>query len=324
MSIIDEIVSKWQTIKEDSKQVAVINLLNQLYESRSTEKNIAAQSLVCSEFINSLPGTDENTTVHKIICGDFLNDDIVIDKCDLIFTSPPYNANIDYDSYNDAKTIDEYLSMISDFICKCDKFLVDGGRFVINIRDITLASGSRFPIIHKLYSVFNDLKYNYRGIHIWYKGREESSFAWGSWLSSKNPAIIDLFEYVFVFQKSGHKLTSIDNMNKMEFIENVLGVWKIRPVKKISNDKSNTVGHPCPFPVELPFRVIKLYSSIGDVILDPFGGVASTSLAAANAGRNSVSIDISPQYCKTGYYRMLNYHADYIQSKNISVNLTGV
>ena len=130
---------------------------------------------------------------------------------------------------------------------------------------------------------------------------------WGSWKKSLNPSIVDLYEWVLVFEKPGGYLPGTDNMTKTEFVENVLGVWKIRPVKKITGKgKVNISGHPCPFPVELPRRIIKLYSHVGDTVLDPFAGIASTSVAALRCGRGSVSVDISEKYCDEGYRRLKN------------------
>ena len=96
--------------------------------------------------------------------------------------------------------------------------------------------------------------------------------------------------------------------DESEFIENVLGIWKIRPVKKIFSSKDGPiqkVAHPCPFPVELAKRVIRLYSNVGDTVFDPFAGIATTSIAAAMCGRNSICFDISPSYVQLGkkYFR---------------------
>lgn len=241
-------------------------------------------------------------THHHIICGDFNNiiNDLKQYKIRLIFTSPPYNAGIDYGVYySDRKSIGEYIEFLRKFIESSDAILMDGGRLVVNIRDIKYASGSRYPPIVLLFDeLCNKREYKYRGCHIWYKGREESSMAWGSWRSCVNPSIIDLYEYIYVFQKGDFEKRKGYTMEKEEFIESDIGVWKIRPVKKIcGKEKNNYAGHPCPFPVELPERIIKLYSYEGDWILDPFGGIGSTSVAAALSGRNSISVDVNPDYC---------------------------
>jgi len=255
---------------------------------------------------------------HCILFSDYFSsrvDDFLIKNNilpSLILTSPPYNAGHDYgNDYNDKKPIGEYIEFLRKFIEKADKLLIPGGRLVINIRDVSIDKGSRLPIIVPLYSkACLELNYKYRGLHIWYKGREESSTAWGSWLKSTNPSIIDLFEYVFVFQKPGEHDKKEDNITKEEFIESVLGVWKIRPVKKIFAKRKNNLLHPCPFPIELAMRVIKLYSFIDDWIIDPFGGIGSSSIAAMLAGRNSVSIDLNIKYCQKAYERLKEVNPD--------------
>jgi len=259
-------------------------------------------------------------TSHTILEMDFnknalqyLHDNNI--KVDLIFTSPPYNAGLKYDNYNDSKPIKEYIAFLEQFLGVSDKILNDGGRIIINIRDIKIASGSRYPpFVTFFQKLCVEQGYKYRGVHIWYKGREESSTAWGSWRSCANPSIIDLFEYVYVFQKSGERTKKNYQIDKEEFIECDLGIWKIRPVKKIhGKNKNNKAGHPCPFPVELAERAIKLYSYPHDIVLDPFGGIGSTSMAAYNCGRNSLSIDISKEYSRLAY--------ENLKSLNPNVNI---
>lgn len=294
-----EIIDLWLKLSPIDRQ-NIADQINALLESSNIEKSFDVS-------IDNQVANDK--TVHKIICGDI--NKILIDKVDLIFTSPPYNANIEYDVYKDNLSVKDYLDFLKNSIISCDKFLCSGGRFVINIRDISHGKGKRIPIIHSLYNWFQDLNYSYRGLHLWYKGREESSFGWGSYLSSNNPSIIDLYEYVLVFQKDGEHKNGQDNMNKMEFIENVMGVWKIRPVKKIfGSNKQNIANHPCPFPIELAKRVIKLYSHVGDWVLDPFAGIMSTALASAQSGRNSISVDLSEKYCQDGRNRLTKEFMD--------------
>jgi site-specific DNA-methyltransferase (adenine-specific) len=127
-----------------------------------------------------------------------------------------------------------------------------------------------------------------------------------------------LFEYVYVFQKGEmNQKERPYNISKEEFIENDLGVWKIRPVKKIygkqNGETKNIAHHPCPYPVELPQRIIKLYTYEDALVIDPFGGIGSTSLAAHNTGRNSISVDISKEFCETAYTRL--------KSENVNVKL---
>ena len=313
-SVSQQIVSLWQGISSIEDRSLVIEQLKGLLESSIEEKKINTESEMLKSGFASESGDVSNKTKHTIIAGNICHASVTkrIAPVDLIFTSPPYNADIKYDLHADNLSLHDYLSFLDDSINACDPLLKKGGRFVINIRDIAIAKGSRYPIILALYDkLCKRFRYTYRGLHIWYKGREESSFAWGSWRSSKSPSIIDLYEYIFVFQKGDYP-DGEDNLEKTEFIENVIGVWKIRPVKKISGKKKkNNINHPCPFPLELARRVIKLYSHVGDTVLDPFAGVMSTSMAAAQSGRSSISVEISKKYCEVGCSRFRQSLSDY-------------
>lgn len=302
--MIQSVIDAYIAIKDPLQRKLAMDSLRSLQESKELETELNDEIEQNVSWFNENGGDRSHKSSHYLVTGDIRSEDVVlkiknkINQVDLVFTSPPYNASIAYDTWNDNLPIEQYKSFIESFITSCDTVLSDGGRFVINIRDISVATGVRVPAIVILYRVLCEkLGYKYRGVHIWYKGREESSFAWGSYKSSKNPAIIDLFEYVYVFQKPGARAEGEDDIEKTDFIENVMGVWKIRPVKKIvGSDKKNTAKHPCPFPPELARRVIKLYSKCGDTVLDPFAGVGSTAVGAVLSGRNSVSVDISNDY----------------------------
>lgn len=313
---IQSVINAWRNLRDLKSRKEAVQRLHSLLESHELEIEHNDAYIELEAEMDRQPGSSASETHHHIVCGDILQEKTLdfIPEVDLVFTSPPYNADIEYDVYHDKRPIDEYLCFLTGFIHSCNKRLRPGGRFIINIRDISCGSGERLPIIVPLYTLFKQIGYFYRGVHIWYKGREESSFAWGSYCSSMNPAIIDLFEYVFVFQKPGERVRKRDDIDKSDFIESVIGVWKIRPVKKIvGKNKNNTCGHPCPFPPELVRRAVKLYSQVGDTVLDPFGGVMNTAIGAYRAGRNSVCVDISPTYCETGYQRLRGIMGDSVK-----------
>ena len=321
---VEEVLQSWRELSIPDRH-EVVKQLSQLLESNEIEKEITEKSKLVSDGIQSEPGNKSTPTNHCFNCGDFNNSDTIelLKKKelfpDLIFTSPPYNSGIDYGfGFDDKKPINDYMDFLYNFIDNCDQVLKDGGRFVINLRDIATGKGQRLPIIVPLYNYICEKKgYTYRGMHLWYKGREENSFAWGSWLKSSSPAIIDLYEYIFVFQKGDYP-SGEDNLYKTEFVESVIGVWKIRPVKKFTGKKKkNLVSHPCPFPVELPKRIIKLYSHVGNLVLDPFAGVFSTSCAAVEAGRNSVSIELNRNYCNVGKEKFKKLFLDLFQKTTL-------
>lgn len=310
--MIQNVINAYTSIKDPMQRRLALEQLNSLAESKDMEEEINTEAIETQEWFNRVPGHETMESSHYFVTGDIRDSEIFhrihegVGFVDLVFTSPPYNAGIAYDEWDDKLSVKDYKEFLEDSIDNIDSLLKDGGRFVINIRDVAVATGERLPIIVPLHQMLcRRRNYKYRGVHIWYKGREESSFAWGSYKSSQNPSIIDLFEYVYVFQKQGSRKKGQDDIGKTDFIENVMGVWKIRPVKKIvGSDKKNIAKHPCPFPPELARRVIKLYTQCGDTVLDPFGGVGSTAIGAVKAGRNSVSVDISPAYIDVAYRRL--------------------
>lgn len=314
---VQNVITAWRSIKDLTARKEVISQLQSLVASAEIEQELNRESSYVTDKMNGLEGSINDETKHYVLAGDNTTEGVVGTLmnadlyCDLIFTSPPYNAGIEYDKYEDNKNLEDYLTLIDRFAHASNQLLRPGGSLILNLRDLSVGRGSRFPIIYALYETLKKIDYTYRGLHIWYKGREESSFAWGSFKSSNNPSIIDLYEYIYVFQKPGEHANGVDNMCKTEFVENVIGVWKIRPTKKISGkSKKNIIGHPCPFPMELAKRVIKLYSHVGDMVYDPFAGIMNTTIAAADCGRSSIAVDISEDYCLTGRRRCMSYGVD--------------
>ena len=322
--VIQSVVDAYLAIKDPHQRQLAIEHLRTLVESTKMEREINGEIVKAQEWFDGVPGHETDETTHYFRSSDIRHVSTrqrvleVVGLVDLIFTSPPYNADIKYDQWFDKMEVADYKQFLKDSFYICNDVLKPGGRIVINIRDIGVGTGERLPVIVPLYEQFcTNLGYKYRGVHIWYKGREESSFAWGSYKSSSNPAIIDLFEYVYVFQKSGKRNRADDDIQKTDFIENVMGVWKIRPVKKIVGvGKKNIAKHPCPFPPELARRVIKLYTGKGDTVLDPFAGVGNTAVGAIKAGRNSVSVDISKHYCDVAQRRIKREFKDLVKVAN--------
>ncbi len=207
----------------------------------------------------------------------------------LAFTSPPYNVGKDYDEDMD---LEEYLELIKRVAREVYRVLVPGGRYVINIAN--LGRKPYIPLHAFFYDVHTKVGFLPMGEIIWQKARGVSgSCAWGSWLSAKAPRLRDIHEYLLVFAKLSFARPDKgeSDIKRNEFLEATVSVWEIPP------ESARRVGHPAPFPVELAERVIKLYSYVGDVILDPFVGSGSTCVAAARSNRHYVGFDISEEYC---------------------------
>ncbi|MCX7725888.1 MAG: site-specific DNA-methyltransferase, partial [Chitinispirillaceae bacterium] len=130
------------------------------------------------------------------------------------------------------------------------------------------------------------------------------STAWGSWQSAANPILRDIHEYILIFSKGDYKREKNekeDTITKEQFIEWTKSVWTMNA------ESAKRVGHPAPFPEELPFRLIQLYSFKGDIVLDPFMGSGTTAVAAIKAERKFVGYDISKEYIELAKKRVRPY-----------------
>ena len=207
----------------------------------------------------------------------------------LMITSPPYNVSKEYD---ENLTLDEYRDLLRGVFRETMRVLVDGGRACVNVANV-----GRKPYIPFHAFIARDiieLGYAMRGEIIWNKGSSAGpSTAWGSWKSATNPALRDVHEYILVFSKGdfarkgkGKKST----ISRDEFLESTKSIWTF------GAESAKRIGHPAPFPVELPRRLIQLYSFEGDVVLDPFVGSGSTCIAAIQTNRHFVGYEKKAAY----------------------------
>jgi site-specific DNA-methyltransferase (adenine-specific) len=217
----------------------------------------------------------------------------------LMVTSPPYNVGKEYDQ---DLTLNHYLAFLREVWAEVMRVLVPGGRACIN-----LANLGRKPYIPLHAFVIQDmlqLGFLMRGEIIWDKAASASpSTAWGSWKSATNPVLRDVHEYILVFSKDTFRRVSKDNENtitKEQFLEWTKSVWTFPAVS------AKKIGHPAPFPEELPHRLIQLYTFKGDVVLDPFAGSGTTCLAAINDQRHYVGYDTNPDYIQLAEKRITN------------------
>ncbi len=214
----------------------------------------------------------------------------------LAFTSPPYNSGKEYDEDLDLR---EYLGLIARVGAEVFRVLRPGGRYVINVAN--LGRKPYIPLHAYFYLVHIGIGFLPAGEIIWRKGKGASgSCAWGSWLSARSPRLRDVHEYLLVFVKEcfGRPDRGESDMSKEEFLSSTLSVWEVAP------ESARRVGHPAPFPVELASRVIKLYSYVGDVVLDPFCGSGTTCVAAKILNRHWVGYDVVPEYCALAESRL--------------------
>ena len=228
-------------------------------------------------------------------------DEIPDNSVHLMITSPPYNVGKEYDNN---LTLMEYEELLKRVFRESYKKLVTGGRACINIANI--GRKPYIPLHLLVVNIMLDLGFLMRGEIIWDKSASAGgSCAWGSWMSASNPVLRDFHEYILIFSKDSFSKnkaqTKKDTISKEDFIQWTKSIWTFPAVN------AKRIGHPAPFPVELPHRLINLYSYEGDVILDPFCGSGTTCLAAVQNKRNYIGYDINEDYIALSEKRIFNH-----------------
>jgi site-specific DNA-methyltransferase (adenine-specific) len=263
------------------------------YSSRMYAQAVAEEKEI--EYIeNSLP----ITVLDRVIPASSERMEQLPDSCiHLMVTSPPYNARKEYDQ---DLTLPEYLDMLQRVFRETYRVLVPGGRACINIAN--LGRKPYIPLNAYITQLMIELGFLMRGEIIWDKGSSVgSSTAWGSWLSASNPTLRDVHEYILVFSKGGYKRQDQGRdatIQRDDFLELTKSVWQF------PTESASRVGHPAPFPVELPRRSIELYTFEGEVVLDPFMGSGTTALAALATGRHFVGYEIVQAYVQISKERI--------------------
>lgn len=247
---------------------------------------------------NKIPENDLN----KLYCKSSESmDEIPDNSIHLMITSPPYNVGKEYD---DDLTLDEYLDLLTSVFSQVHKKLVTGGRACINIANI--GRKPYIPLHAMVIEIMLDLGFLMRGEIIWDKSTSAGgSCAWGSWMSASNPVLRDYHEYILIFSKDSYSKNKNqmkkDTIQRDDFIDWTKSVWTFPAVN------AKKIGHPAPFPIELPHRLINLYSYEGDVVLDPFCGSGTTCIAAIQNKRNYIAYDINEKYIELSRNRINNH-----------------
>jgi len=234
--------------------------------------------------------------LDKIICDNSLNYlKTLPNNCiDLIFTSPPYNFNMEYDKHNDNTDFVDYFNTLKEIFIECIRVTKYGGRIIINIQPFF---SEYIPSHHIISSFFLEQGLIWKSEILWEKNNRNCAYtAWGSWKSPSSPYFKYTWEFLEVFCKGDlkhkGKKENID-ITANEFKTWVDAKWSIAPERKMKE-----YAHPAMFPTELPYRIFKLFSYKGDVVLDPFNGSGTSTLVAERLNRRYIGIDISDDYCK--------------------------
>jgi DNA modification methylase len=216
----------------------------------------------------------------------------------LMVTSPPYNVGKEYD---DDLSLEDYSALLFRVFAETYRVLVDGGRACVNVAN--LGRKPYIPLHAIVIEQAAKAGFFMRGEIIWDKGAGAgTSTAWGSWMSASNPTLRDTHEYILVFQKPpfGRKKPKgrEPTIGRNEFLNFTKSVWTFPP------QSAKRAGHPAPFPVELPRRLVQLYTFSGEVVLDPFIGSGATAIAAATNDRRYVGYDVSSEYVEIARKRI--------------------
>ena len=244
----------------------------------------------------------DSKNINKIFCkSSEAMSELPDNSVHLMVTSPPYNVGKVYDKDLSLK---EYRELLKKILKETHRVLVPGGRVCINIAN--LGRKPYIPMHSFIIEDMHDIGFLMRGELLWDKGSSTSpSTAWGTWLAANNPVLRDVHEYILVFCKdtftrfNPHKRKS--TISKDEFLEFTKSVWSF------SAERARRVGHPAPFPVDLPYRLIQLYTFEDEIILDPLVGSGTTCIAALKTNRKYVGYDIDKNYCKLAEKRIKQY-----------------
>jgi len=242
----------------------------------------------------------------KIIHDDFLTTNLIEkNSIDLIVTSPPYNVDIHYNSFQDDIPYETYLEFTVQWLRKAYSLVKSDGRMCLNI-PLDKSKGRKGAGFQSVYAditnIAKEVGWKYFSTIIWNEGNISRRTAWGSWLSARAPYVIAPVEVIIIFYKERwQKIKKGESdITKHEFMEWTNGLWTF------SGESKKKVGHPAPFPVELPRRCIKLFSFVGDTVLDPFMGSGSTLIACALLNRKGIGVDIDENYCGLAKNRLIN------------------
>jgi len=284
---------------------------SRLYEDFPTERKVKyVENDIPKEYLN------------MIFCKSSENmEELPNNSVHLMVTSPPYNVGKEYDQN---LSFTEYREFLKRVWKEVYRVLVPGGKVCINIAN--LGRKPYIPLHVFIIKDMLDIGFLMRGEIIWNKGSSASpSTAWGSWLSAKNPTLRDVHEYILVFSKDTFKRENPkkreSTISREEFLEFTKSVWTFPAVS------ARKIGHPAPFPEDLPYRCIQLYTFKGEVVLDPFIGSGQTAIAAIKTGRYYVGYEINEEYVKLAEKRIKSFlHSfkspklfDYLREEKIDV-----
>ena len=244
----------------------------------------------------------EPQNINKVFCkSSEAMSELPDNSVHLMVTSPPYNVGKEYDENLSLK---EYRELLKRVFKETYRVLVPGGRACINVAN--LGRKPYIPLHSYIIEDMQSIGFLMRGEILWDKGSSASpSTAWGTYLKANNPVLRDIHEYILVFCKDTFTRLNPQKrkstISKEEFLEFTKSVWKF------AAERASKVGHPAPFPVELPYLLIQLYTFEEEIVLDPFVGSGTTCIAALKTKRRYVAYDIDKRYCDLAERRIKQF-----------------
>lgn len=231
---------------------------------------------------------------------------VAANSIDLIVTSPPYNLDISYGAHNDNVAYADYLEFTRDWISTCYGLAKDDRRLCLNI-PLDKNKDGRQGVYADVLSIAKKVGWKYHTTIVWNKQVIAQRMAWGSWMSASAPCVIAPVEMIVVLYKRTWKKCRgprRDDVTRDEFMAWTNAIWTFR------GESKKRIGHPAPFPLELPLRCLKLFSFVGDTVLDPFMGSGTTLVACALTQRIGIGVEIDRQYCELARCRLGEVQGD--------------
>jgi len=218
---------------------------------------------------------------------------------DLIITSPPYNVGIDYDTHKDEMSYEKYLDFSYEWLKNCYFWSKTSTRLCLNV-PLDKNKGGIYPVAADITKIAQKVGWMYKSTIIWAEKNISKRTAWGSWMSASAPNVIAPVEVIIILYKKQWKKVKKGKSDILrdEFIKWTNGLWEF------NGESKKRIGHPAPFPRELPKRCIKLFSYVGDVVFDPFAGSATTLIEAYLHDRIAIGVEISKDYCELAKKRI--------------------
>jgi site-specific DNA-methyltransferase (adenine-specific) len=230
--------------------------------------------------------------------GDFLTLDLEPESVDLVVTSPPYGVDVRYDTFDDTLPYEKYLDFSARWLERCLRVVKPDGRLCLNL-PLDKNKGGQQSVYSDVLQIARAAGWKYFSTIVWNEQNISRRTAWGSWASASAPYVIAPVEVIVLLYKQAwaKRAKGTSDIGRDEFIAWTNGVWTF-------GGETRAIGHPAPYPRDLPLRCLRLFSYVGDTVLDPFAGSGTTLLAAWETGRKAIGVEISEEYCRLAEARL--------------------